>query len=180
MRILRNRPFGYENSAVPWLGLGNLPRRFVESDPVKKSFGIRTSASMQRSVDLSAREPSPAPGRTPTNEAPTCAACATAEYLVYDEITLQIDARGIKPAVWDIEYWCGNCESVYGILTTHRPDDGPAMRLAVANPRVVNYSSGVLTGDSTKVYRAARTFQSPSSPSSTSAAALQRLPLRSE
>ncbi|KAA0973409.1 hypothetical protein ACIGB6_01995 [Paeniglutamicibacter gangotriensis] len=76
----------------------------------------------------------------PGNETPTCERCASSAYLVYERITLVLDAERIQPPGWDLAYWCGKCESFYGMLTTVAPGDRKGIRLAAENPRYVHYA----------------------------------------
>ena len=108
---------------------------------MKKSLGKHTSQSLLRSapdspasLGLSVHSP-----RVPTNEAPTCEACGSSDYLVYEHVELLLDRRRVQPPCWDVEFWCGQCESFYGMLTTQVPDDRQAVRLASENPRYVRY-----------------------------------------
>ncbi|WP_181578284.1 hypothetical protein [Arthrobacter sp. AQ5-05] len=108
---------------------------------MKKSFGKRTSQSLLRSApDIPpAPERSVHPSRVPTDEAPTCESCGSGDFLVYEHVELLLDRRRVQPPCWDVEFWCGQCESFYGMLTTHVPDDRQAVRLASENPRYVRY-----------------------------------------
>lgn len=95
--------------------------------------------------------------KAPSYEAPTCERCDSSEYLVYENVTLLLDSNRVQPPCWDVEYWCGACESFYGMLTTYVPEDRQAVRLAAENPRYVHYRvTGQERGDSTKVARTAR------------------------
>ncbi|MBV1779746.1 hypothetical protein KRR55_11550 [Paeniglutamicibacter sp. ABSL32-1] len=78
-------------------------------------------------------------GKAPSYEAPTCDRCASDDFLVYENVTLLLDSQRVQPPCWDVEFWCGRCESYGGTLTTHVPDDRQAVRLASENPRYVNY-----------------------------------------
>jgi hypothetical protein len=126
---------------------------------MKKSLGKHTSQSLLRSapdspasLGLSMHSP-----RVPTNEAPTCEACGSSDYLVYEHVELLLDRRRVQPPCWDVEFWCGQCESFYGMLTTQVPDDRQAVRLASENPRYVGYSGAEQeSGAGTKVSRSAR------------------------
>ncbi|MFL4474416.1 hypothetical protein ACIPVK_10500 [Paeniglutamicibacter sp. MACA_103] len=72
-------------------------------------------------------------------------------------MTLLLDVQREQPPCWDVEFWCGQCESFSGMLTTHVPDDRQAVRLASENPRYVQYRLAppeAATG--TKVARGAR------------------------
>ena len=93
----------------------------------------------------------------PVDEAPTCGHCASSDFLVYENVTLLLDAARVQPASWDVEFWCGACESFGGMLTTHVPDDRQAARLAAENPRFVRYpATGEQPTTHTKVARSAR------------------------
>ncbi|MDQ0096205.1 hypothetical protein [Paeniglutamicibacter psychrophenolicus] len=127
---------------------------------MKKSFGKRTSQSMLRSApdNPPALELTVHPSRVPANEAPTCGSCGSGDYLVYEHVELLLDRRRVQPPCWDVEFWCGKCESFYGMLTTQVPDDRRAVRLASENPRYVSYPGPAPeSGAGTKVSRDART-----------------------
>ncbi|MBP2374356.1 hypothetical protein [Paeniglutamicibacter psychrophenolicus] len=130
---------------------------------MKKSFGKRTSQSLLRSApDIPpALELSVHPSRVPTDEAPTCDSCGSSDFLVYEHVELRLDRRRVQPPCWDVEFWCGQCESFYGMLTTQVPDDRQAVRLASENPRYVRYpdaapDSAAEAWAGTKVSRDAR------------------------
>lgn len=96
-------------------------------------------------------------GKAPSYEAPTCERCDSGDFLVYENVTLLLDTQRILPPCWDVEFWCGQCESFYGMLTTYVPDDRQAVRLASENPRYVQYRVGPPEGATgTKVARGAR------------------------
>lgn len=95
--------------------------------------------------------------KAPSHEAPTCERCASDAFLVYERLSLLLDVRRVQPPCWDMEFWCGQCESFYGMLTTFVPGDRQAVRLATENPRYVQYRVAppeAATG--TKVARGAR------------------------
>lgn len=96
-------------------------------------------------------------GKAPSHEVPTCERCGSDASLVYESVSLLLDAQRVQPPCWDVEFWCGQCESFYGMLTTHVPDDRQAVRLAAENPRYVQYRvTPKEHGAGTKVSRGAR------------------------
>jgi hypothetical protein len=137
----------------------NLPAGSSKVVSMKKSVSKRVPQ-----MPLLSGQPTPSAGawikqrnKAPSYEAPTCDRCDTSEYLVYENVTLLLDANRVQPPCWDIEYWCGACESFYGMLTTHVPEDRQAVRLAAENPRYLHYRvAGQERGNSTKVARGAR------------------------
>lgn len=137
----------------------NLPAGSSKVVSMKKSVSKRVPQ-----MPLLSGQPTPSAGawikqrnKAPSYEAPTCDRCDTSEYLVYENVTLLLDANRVQPPCWDIEYWCGACESFYGMLTTHVPEDRQAVRLAAENPRYMHYRvAGQERGNSTKVARGAR------------------------
>lgn len=115
--------------------------------------GTSKVVSMKKSVSERASYPAPFPeqaipssgswitqtSKAPTHEPPTCERCASDDFLVYERLTLLLDADRVQPPCWDVEFWCGQCESFYGMLTTFVPNDRQAVRLASENPRYVKY-----------------------------------------
>lgn len=45
---------------------------------------------------------------------PTCEACQTDEFLVFEKIVPVRSPGSSGFTMWDLDYWCGNCESYYG------------------------------------------------------------------
>ncbi|MDO5745026.1 MAG: hypothetical protein Q4P23_11220 [Micrococcaceae bacterium] len=112
---------------------------------MKKSPIQRTSISFLRTAKDEPTLPGlgAPPHMPPVNEIPTCERCNADTYLVYERITLLLDAARVQPPCWDVEFWCGQCESFYGILTTLVPVDHQAVRLAAENPRYVRYPASL-------------------------------------
>lgn len=88
------------------------------------------------------------PHREPEKETPTCERCVTDAYLVYERITLVLDFGRIQPPCWDLAFWCGRCESVYGMMTTVPPGDRKGIQVAAENPRYVRYATPIPDTDS--------------------------------
>lgn len=114
-------------------------------NPVKKPLVTRTSLFLLRAALDEPTLPAlgPSPHRSLVHETPTCEHCNSDTYLVYERITLLLDAARVQPPCWDVEFWCGRCESFYGILTTFVPGDHQAVRLAAENPHYVRYAAPI-------------------------------------
>lgn len=48
---------------------------------------------------------------------PTCEVCQTPEFLVFEKIDPIGPRTGRGPLTWDVDYWCGKCETYYGFQT---------------------------------------------------------------
>jgi hypothetical protein len=137
----------------------NLPAGTSKVVSMKKSVSKRASNPTMLSGQVT---PSGGAWITETNmapfpDAPTCERCESSDFLVYENVTLLLDAQRVQPPCWDVEYWCGHCESFYGMLTTHVPDDRQAVRLAAENPRYVRHRvTRQEPGQRTKVARNSR------------------------
>jgi hypothetical protein len=44
----------------------------------------------------------------------TCEVCQTAEFLVFEKIAPVQGLGAVRPIEWDVDYWCGKCETYYG------------------------------------------------------------------
>lgn len=56
-------------------------------------------------------------------EAPSlCHICQSDEYLVYERVRAVSNPAEGEPPLWDVDCWCGNCETFYGYRTTHPPE----------------------------------------------------------
>lgn len=54
---------------------------------------------------------------------PTCEVCPTNEFLLFEKI-VPVRSLGTPGLIaWDVDYWCGNCETYYGFQTTDRDTD---------------------------------------------------------
>lgn len=123
------------------MAIFGFPASEAKVNPVKKPQVKRTSLSLLRAALDEPTLPAlgPPPHKTPVHEIPTCERCNADTYLVYERITLLLDAARVQPPCWDVAFWCGRCESFYGILTTLVPGDHQAVRLAAENPHYVRY-----------------------------------------
>ncbi|GAA1496093.1 hypothetical protein GCM10009628_10950 [Paeniglutamicibacter kerguelensis] len=63
-----------------------------------------------------------------TKPYPLCEQCLTDEYLVYEDVRKAMKVKGVKAPIWDVECWCGKCETFYGFRATHPPKDPRAVQ----------------------------------------------------
>lgn len=52
---------------------------------------------------------------------PTCEQCQTDEFLVYERVQAVGKRTKVGPILWDVDCWCGKCETFYGFRTIHPP-----------------------------------------------------------
>ncbi|GAA1496808.1 hypothetical protein GCM10009628_18110 [Paeniglutamicibacter kerguelensis] len=64
---------------------------------------------------------------------PTCDLCQTDEYLVYERVRAVRNPADGVPTLWDVDCWCGKCETFYGFRTIRPPKD-PQVVLARMSP----------------------------------------------
>lgn len=58
----------------------------------------------------------------PAEAQPVCDICQSDEYLVYERVRAVSNTEEGEPQLWDVDCWCGNCETFYGYRTTHPPE----------------------------------------------------------
>lgn len=71
---------------------------------------------------------------------PTCDLCQTDDYLVFELVRVVIDTHRFASPVWELEFWCGQCETFYGFRTVHPPRDRRVVESALKR---TTQSSGV-------------------------------------
>ena len=64
-------------------------------------------------------------------ESPICDLCQTEDYLVYEHVRMITGPDPAAPPVWEVDCWCGQCETFYGYRTTHPPKDPYVVRSAL-------------------------------------------------
>lgn len=88
--------------------------RFMINDPLVPQIKTRQPHSMNP------KKASNVP--LPVLDAKTsCEVCLTDEYLVYEDIRLVTKPQSGGPPIWDVDCWCGKCETFYGFRTTSQP-----------------------------------------------------------
>lgn len=58
---------------------------------------------------------------------PTCELCQTDEFLVYERVQVVGKDTKVEPLLWDVDCWCGKCETFYGFRTVHPPKSRAAL-----------------------------------------------------
>lgn len=69
-------------------------------------------------------------------ERPYCDHCETKDFLVFERVEMTVTIAGVHTPVWEVDCWCGQCETYYGFRTRFPPED-PYVVLA-RNTRVQN------------------------------------------
>ena len=62
------------------------------------------------------------PPEPPAETQPLCVNCKSDEYLVHERVHAVRNHAGGAPALWDVDCWCGKCETFYGYTTTRPPE----------------------------------------------------------
>ena len=93
--------------------------------------GLRLSSTQDRSHHPFVRQP---------GSRPVCDLCQTDDYLVYEHVRVLAGPDPAAPPVWEVDCWCGRCETFYGYPTTQPPKDPAAVRTAL---KVGRHSAGV-------------------------------------
>lgn len=62
---------------------------------------------------------------------PFCGLCRTDEFLVFEHVLLLINPRRTASPVWELEFWCGKCETFYGFRSVHPPKDPRVVQAAL-------------------------------------------------
>jgi hypothetical protein len=50
----------------------------------------------------------------PPRSRPSCDICQTDKYLVFEKVAPVCPPGTSRPIAWDVDCWCGKCESYYG------------------------------------------------------------------
>lgn len=59
----------------------------------------------------------------------SCLNCGATESLVYESSIAYVDAAGESAPIWEITYWCANCDSFYGHTSHLEPAERQLFRL---------------------------------------------------
>ena len=65
----------------------------------------------------------PEPVSVVAGSPPTCEVCRTGEFLVFEKIVPVWPPGASGPLAWDVDYWCGSCETYYGFQSPARGTD---------------------------------------------------------
>lgn len=67
-------------------------------------------------------------------ESPSCELCQTDEFLVYERVQAVRKRTTTEPILWDVDCWCGKCETFYGFQTIHPPKGAKETQAVLQNP----------------------------------------------
>ncbi|MBP2385843.1 hypothetical protein JOF47_001354 [Paeniglutamicibacter kerguelensis] len=62
---------------------------------------------------------------------PNCDPCQSDEYLVFEHVRIVVDPARLASPMWELEFWCGECETFYGFTTLHPPKDPHVVRTGI-------------------------------------------------